>query len=297
MTGEHMILVFGRTGQVAQALMKDLNYTAANQEIVFLGSEEANFLTPDAVVEKLNHYKPKLVINASAHTQVDKAETEKEQSMQINAKTPGRIADWCKQNQAIMVHFSTDYVFDGEGEKPWTESMPTKAVNYYGDTKLQGEKLIQASGVKYYIFRVSWVYAPWGKNFPKTICRLAQEREELSIVSDQIGSPTDAREISAFIKLALNKEKTGLTINPGIYHLRFKPFMSWFDVANLTIDEAKKSGTELKVRKVNPIPSTAFPTPAKRPLNSRLDTEFSEVQNLIEKVKTLALANKWGYLS
>ncbi|MBN8536897.1 MAG: dTDP-4-dehydrorhamnose reductase [Deltaproteobacteria bacterium] len=291
-----MILVFGKTGQVAQALMKDLTDLLHRNELIFLGSDEANFLKPDLVIEKLNQIKPNLIINASAYTQVDKAEIEKEESMEINAVTPGRIAEWCKLNLCPLVHFSTDYVFDGGGEIPWTESMSTSAINYYGETKLQGEKLIQGSGATYYIFRVSWVYAPWGKNFPKTICRLAQEREELSIVNDQMGSPTDAREISAFIKLTLNQKKNGLNLDPGIYHLRFKPFMSWFDVAKLTIDEARKIGIKLKLKDLKPIPSTAFPTPAKRPLNSRLDTEFPQIQKVINEIKNMATVEKWGYL-
>lgn len=288
-----MILVFGKEGQVAQALQQDLKAYKAE----FYDRDVVDFLETDKVIALLDEKKPQLVINASAYTQVDKAETEKDLALKINATTPGAIARWCAKHQVPMIHFSTDYVFDGNGEKSWLEDMATSPVNYYGETKLQGDLQIQQSGCKYYILRVSWVYAPWGHNFPKTILRLAKEREELSIVNDQVGAPTDAREITTFIRLALNKEGTDLTLKSGVYHLRFKPHMTWFDVANSTINEAKAKGEVLKVQKVNPIPSSKFPTPAKRPLNSRLDTIYPEISDLIKKVNQIAKDNKWGYLS
>lgn len=287
-----MILVFGKDGQVAQALQRYI--TGYNVE--FYGREEVNFFEPEKVISLLDKKKPELVINASAYTQVDKAETERDLALKINATTPGAIASWCAKHQVAMVHFSTDYVFDGKGQKPWLEDMPTNPVNYYGETKNQGDRLIQESGCKYYILRVSWVYAPWGHNFPKTILKLAKEKEELSIVNDQVGSPTDAREIATFISLALNEKGTDLTLKSGVYHLRFKPYITWFDVATRTIEEAKQKGEILKVKKVNPIPSSDFPTLAKRPLNSRLDTIYPQAKQLIKKVNQIAKDNNWGYL-
>lgn len=288
-----MILVFGKNGQVAQALQADFK----GQNIEFISSEDANFMDSVAVLRILDLKKPGLVINASAYTLVDKAETEREAANQINAITVGRIADWCAQNNTPLIHFSTDYVFDGSGEAPILETQGTKPVNFYGQTKLDGEKLISKAGGQYYIFRVSWVYAPWGKNFPKTILRLAQERDEISIVNDQFGSPTDAREISTFVKLIIDAKTEKVKIPSGIYHLNFKPYMTWYEMAKLTLDEAKKNGTTIKVKMVHPITSDKFPTPARRPFNSRLKTGYPMIQQLIDQVKDIAKERGWGYLS
>lgn len=287
-----MILVFGKNGQVAQALQADLKGTEAE----FLSSEQANFMDSASIVKILQDKKPTLVINASAYTLVDKAETDREAAHQINAVTVGEIAQWCSKSKVPFIHFSTDYVFDGGGTDAITETQKTNPVNYYGQTKLDGEKLVEKAGGQYYIFRVSWVYAPWGKNFPKTILRLASEREEISIVNDQFGSPTDAREISAFVKMIIDPTSKKVMLDPGIYHLSFKPFMTWYDLANLTIQEAKNSGTELKVKKVNAITADKFPTPAKRPFNSRLKTQYPLVQSYVDKVKVMAKEKGWGYL-
>ena len=287
-----MILVFGKVGQVAQALQADLR----EFQVEYFDRDLVDFLNPEKVIALLEEKKPRLVINASAYTQVDKAETEKDLAMQINAHTPTQIAQWCASHKVPMIHFSTDYVFNGQGEAPWLENMPTDPVNYYGLTKLTGDLGIQNSGCRHFIFRISWVYAPWGHNFPKTILRLAQEREELKIVSDQVGSPTDAREVSYFIKLLLNKDGTDLNLESGVYHLSFKKVMTWFDLANLTIAEARQKNIPLKVKQVLPIPSSAFPTPAKRPLNSRMDTLHPEIKPYIEKVQQVAKEKKWGYL-
>lgn len=288
-----MILVFGKNGQVAQALQADLKTENAQ----FLSSEEANFLDSAAILRVLAANSPKIVINASAYTLVDKAETEREAALQINAATVGIIAEWCAKANVPFIHFSTDYVFDGNGSMPLTESQKTSPVNFYGQTKLDGEKAVEKAGGQYYIFRVSWVYAPWGKNFPKTILRLASEREELSIVADQYGAPTDAREISAFLMMIIDKKTNTIKIDPGTYHLAFKPYMSWYDLAKLTIEEAKKNGVELKVKEVHAITSDKFPTPAKRPFNSRLATQYPMVQGYVEQVKALAIEKGWGYLS
>ncbi|MBL7544840.1 MAG: dTDP-4-dehydrorhamnose reductase [Bdellovibrionaceae bacterium] len=287
-----MILVFGKNGQVAQALQNDLVDGAAE----FLSSEEANFLDPQEIVKILNQKRPQMVINASAYTLVDKAESEKSIAFQINATTVGEIAQWCMQNNIPFVHFSTDYVFDGSGMNPLTEATQTNPVNFYGQTKLEGEKLVQKAGGQYYIFRVSWVYAPWGKNFPKTILRLAQEREEISIVNDQFGSPTDAREISAFVKLLISPAGNKISLDPGIYHLSFKPYMTWYKMAEMTVKEAQEKGLPVKVKAIHPISTDQFPTPAKRPSNSRLKTQYPQIQALVDKVKAIAIEKGWGYL-
>lgn len=261
-----MILVFGKNGQVATALQQIL------PDAVFLGSEVANFLNPDSVSAALDSYKPNVVINAAAYTQVDKAETEREAALTINAKTPGVIAEWCKNHGALLVHYSTDYVFDGSGERPWVETDTPNPVNYYGLSKWEGEKAIQASGCKHYIFRVSWVYSPWGNNFKKTILRLAQEREELKIVADQWGAPTRAEDIAAETKAVVGRYLRGDGPEFGIYHWRFAEYMTWHQFAVGIVEEAKTQGLAVKVKNILPIATEAFPTPAKRPRNSRLGT-------------------------
>lgn len=265
-----MILVFGKNGQVASALSYLL------PEAIFLGSHEANFLHPQNVLDQLNSKKPKIIINASAYTAVDKAESEKEHALQINSTTPGLIAKWCKENDACLVHYSTDYVFRGDGDQPWTEDSPTDPINWYGKTKLLGEQEILASECKAYIFRISWVYSPWGNNFPKTILKLAQEREHLNIVNDQWGAPTDARSVAkSTAKLVLNLEQGNEPTAPGIYHLRYEEYQTWYEFALKTIENARKDGAQLAVKTISPVSSAEFPTPAARPKNSRLGTKYS----------------------
>lgn len=262
-----MILVFGKNGQVATALRELL------PQAVFLDSQEADFQNPNLVVEILNQHKPQIVINASAYTAVDKAEDERDKALIINATTPGKIAAWCHQNNAVLIHYSTDYVFKGDGDRPWLEDDATSPVNWYGETKLQGEKAILASKCQAYIFRISWVYSPWGQNFPKTILRLAKEREQLSIVNDQWGAPTDARDVAKVTaSLATKLQNHQQVPAPGIYHLRFEDYQTWFQFALRTVEEARKSGEALKVQEIRPVSSAEFPTKAKRPANSRLGT-------------------------
>jgi dTDP-4-dehydrorhamnose reductase len=263
-----MILVFGKNGQVATALQQIL------PNATYLSSQDANFLDPSKVIHCLDNYSPKIVVNASAYTQVDKAESEKGSALTINAKTPGLIADWCKNHNALLIHYSTDYVFDGTGEKPWLETDQPNPVNYYGQSKWEGEKAIQASGCKSYIFRVSWVYSPWGQNFKKTILRLAQEREELKIVADQWGSPTRAEDIAQATKNVIVAYQADGAQPFGVYHWRFDDYTNWHAFALSIIAEAKSAGSSIKVSKVIPIQTEDFPTAAKRPKNSRLGTIY-----------------------
>ena len=265
-----MVLVFGKNGQVAKSL------SSLVPDARFLSSLEAPFTEPQKVLDLLNSHQPKIVINAAAYTFVDKAETERELSMQINATTPGQIAKWCAQNNATLIHFSTDYVFDGSGEKPWVETDIPNPINWYGTTKLEGEKLIQASGCISYIFRIAWVYCEWGTNFRNTIRRLACERKELKIVNDQWGSPTHAMDVARTVaELLKSMQQSKDIIPPGLFHLRFAPYCTWFDFAIKIIDEAHKEGLPVVVAKVLPILSEEFPTPARRPKNSRLDTIYN----------------------
>lgn len=267
-----MVVVFGKNGQVAQSVF------ALQPDFTFLSSVDAPFTNPQKVLAHLNRLKPKCVINAAAYTAVDKAERERELSLQINASTPSLIAKWCKENGATLIHYSTDYVFDGSGEKPWVETDPTSPVNWYGHTKLEGEKEILKTGCDTYIFRVSWIYSDVGHNFAKTIRRLAQEKKELRIVSDQWGAPTKAADIAKvtveLTKKLLAKQQPP---KPGIYHLRFSPFMTWFDFAMEIIEDARQKGLPIVLGTLTPIASDEYPTPAKRPKNSRLNTLYPGV--------------------
>jgi dTDP-4-dehydrorhamnose reductase len=264
-----MILVFGENGQVATALKESL------PEATFVGSKAANFLNPERVLETLNTHKPTVVINAAAYTQVDKAEDEKEAALTINATTPGAIAEWCKNNKALLVHYSTDYVFDGSGDKPWTESDQPNPVNYYGYSKWQGEKAILASHATAFIFRISWVYSPWGNNFKKTMLKLAKEREQLSVVNDQWGAPTSAEDVAQITTTLVHQYLKNEPIpEPGIYHLRFEQYQTWYQFASNIIQAAKEAGESIKVQEIRPVTSAEFPTKAKRPANSRLGSNF-----------------------
>lgn len=265
-----MILVFGKFGQVASALQEILPHAT------FLSSKESDFLNPESVIAELERHRPKIIINASAYTAVDKAEDERAESLKINAETPGLIALWCKKNQATLIHYSTDYVFSGLGEAPWVESDLTSPVNWYGETKLIGENLILEAGCAAYIFRISWVYSPWGQNFKKTILRLAKERTELNIVEDQWGAPTDARDVANLTARLVMKVEQNLPCPlPGIYHLRFEEYQSWYQFALRIVEQARSSDEHLTLQKILPIASEAYPTKAKRPKNSRLGSIYA----------------------
>lgn len=280
------LLIFGKNGQVAQALAQVLSSDKYSNKfwqgpIYFLGSDQANFLNPNQVLAQLQELKPSIVINASAYTAVDKAETETQQALQINAVTPGEIAKWCRAHQSILVHYSTDYVFSSVNGSttPLTETDPTGPSSYYGQSKLNGEQLIQASGCQYFIFRTSWVYSYVGANFVKTMLRLGADRQELKVVSDQWGSPTYAMDIAdATIKI-LNQIKNQEKLPTGIYHLSGSGYTNWHLFAEKIFQTAKALGYEnalgkdLAIKKVLPIPTSEYPTPATRPLNSRMSNE------------------------
>ncbi|MDX1949455.1 MAG: dTDP-4-dehydrorhamnose reductase, partial [Rickettsiales bacterium] len=204
------------------------------------------------------------------YTAVDKAEDEREICNAINVNAVKIIADFCKKIDAKLIHYSTDYVFDGSGELPFTEenSENLNPINYYGETKLNSEKEIINSGCKYFIFRISWVYNHSGKNFPFTILKLASERDELKIVADQVGSPCYSMDIAkATLKIIENKSS-----DFGIYHLTPEEYISWFEFAKIIVEKARKYSKPLKVKGILPIKTSEFPVRAKRPLNSRLDS-------------------------
>ncbi|WKJ92003.1 dTDP-4-dehydrorhamnose reductase [Methylomonas montana] len=269
------IVLFGKNGQVGWELQRSL---APLGELVALDRHSLNYCGDlsnlAGIRETVRALRPDVIVNAAAYTAVDKAETETELAHMINALAPSALAEEAKNCGAFLLHYSTDYVFDGSGDQAWREGDSVAPLSVYGQTKLAGEQAIQASGCEYLIFRTSWVYAARGNNFAKTMLRLAQEREQLSVINDQIGAPTGAEllaDVSAHaIRTAIqNPELT------GIYHLAAAGETSWYDYAHFVLDYARQSGMALKTSKqaVTAIPTSHYPTPAQRPLNSRLNTE------------------------
>lgn len=253
-----MILVFGQTGQVARALAE------VAPEARFLSRAMADLSDPEACAAHIRAHRPKAVINAAAYTAVDRAEAEPDLAHRINADAPTAMARACADLGVPFVHISTDYVFDGQGTTPRKPDDPTGPINTYGATKLAGEAGVIAAGGVYAILRCSWVFAPEGQNFVTTMLRLGATRAELSVVADQIGGPTPASAIA----LACLQAADRLANDPalaGIYHFAGAPDLSWADFARAIMAEA---GLPCVVRD---IPSEAYPTPAARPRNSRLD--------------------------
>lgn len=269
------ILLLGKNGQVGWELQRSL---APLGELVALDRNSPSYcgdLTNlQGLAKTVHDLHPDIIVNAAAYTAVDKAESDFEQADLINNQAPAALAKAAKDCGAWLVHYSTDYVFEGGGNHAWRETDSVNPVSVYGQTKLAGEQAIQASGCLHLIFRTSWVYAARGHNFAKTMLRLAGEREQLSVISDQIGAPTGAEllaDVTAHcLRVALNRVAVS-----GIYHLAAADETSWYDYANYVLAFARRNGTVLKVAEhaLLPIPTTAYPTPAKRPLNSRLNTD------------------------
>lgn len=267
------ILLFGKTGQVGWELQRAL---APLGKLVALDVHSKDFCgdfsNPEGIAETVRAIKPDVIVNAAAHTAVDKAESEPAFAQLLNATSVEAIAKEAEKIGAWVVHYSTDYVFPGNGEIPWRESDATSPLNVYGQTKLDGEKALQQHCQKHLIFRTSWVYAGKGNNFAKTMLRLAKERKELSVINDQFGAPTGAELLADCtahaIRMAMNKPEVA-----GLYHLVASETTTWYDYAALVFDEARKAGIELAIEKLNAVPTTAYPTPARRPGNSRLNTD------------------------
>ena len=269
------ILLFGKGGQVGWELQRSL---ATLGELVALdfdspGPLTADFSRPEALAATVRAVQPQVIVNAAAHTAVDKAESEPELARAINATAPGVLAREAAALGAWLMHYSTDYVFDGGGTTPWTEDSPTGPLSVYGRTKLEGEELIRASGAKHLIFRTSWVYAARGGNFAKTMLRLARERERLTVIDDQVGAPTGAELLADLTVHALRTAQQRREV-AGTYHAVASGHTSWHGYASHVVAFARQAGQNLKVAPdaIEPVPTSAFPTPARRPTNSRMDT-------------------------
>ena len=268
------ILLFGKGGQLGWELQRSL---APLGELVALDFDSpgelcGDFTDPAGIAATVRRVRPDVVVNAAAYTAVDKAEAEPERARRINAEAPGALADAAEALDAWFVHYSTDYVFDGRGERPWQEADAPNPLSVYGQTKREGE-IAGARCRKHLIFRTNWVYAARGGNFIKTMLRLAQERERLTVIDDQIGAPTGADLLADVTAHALRAALMRPDL-AGLYHLVAGGETSWYGYARLVIEQARAAGLPIKTppEAILPIPAEAYPLPARRPRNSRLDT-------------------------
>lgn len=271
------ILLTGCNGQVGWELGRALLPLG---QVIATNSSQVDLSDLDGLRRTVQKYCADIIVNAAAYTAVDKAETEKDLAFLVNAEAPGVLAEQAKQTGALLIHYSTDYVFDGTKSSAYAEDDAPNPANIYGQSKLAGEKAIQATGADYLILRTSWVYASRGHNFLKSILRLAAEREELNIVADQIGAPTWARLIAEttahVLRQSLLERHTG-NFNSGLYNLTSAGETSWHGFAQMIVDYVRQQGNQiLKNRIINPIPTKDYPLPAKRPVNSRLSTDRLE---------------------
>jgi dTDP-4-dehydrorhamnose reductase len=257
-----MILVFGKTGQVATELQR-------LGDVVALGRDQADLTNPEACADAIRIHAPRIVINAAAYTAVDRAEEEEALATIINGDAPTAMAQACVELDIPLIHISTDYVFEGTTDAPWQPDGPTAPQNAYGRSKLAGEIGICNSGAVHVILRTSWVVSAYGANFVKTMLRLSDRRDTLKVVVDQIGGPTPARDIAAAC-LQMAEQLIADLSKSGTYHFSGAPDVSWADFARAIFEQAGKAVT------VTPIPTTDYPTPAKRPLNSRIDCSATQ---------------------
>ena len=267
------ILLFGTNGQVGWELRRTLGPLG---DLVALGRGEADLEHPQTIREAIRRERPDVVVNAAAYTAVDRAEDEPERSRLVNACSVAAMAEEIARSGGWLVHYSTDYVFDGTKPDRYLETDPTNPLGVYGATKAEGERLIQAAGCRHLIFRTSWVYSDRGHNFLRTILRLARDRAELSVVDDQVGAPTSAA-LLAFLTAEAVRRLGGPDPRPpesGIYHVAPLGSTSWHGYARFVVAEAGGCGMRLLAGPddIRPIPTSAYPTPARRPANSLLHT-------------------------
>jgi dTDP-4-dehydrorhamnose reductase len=269
------ILLLGKNGQVGWELQRSLaplgELIALDRHSVGQCGDLSNLA---GLADTVRAIRPDVIVNAAAHTAVDRAESEAELADTLNALAPGVLAEEAAQIGALLVHYSTDYVFDGSGERSWQETDTPAPLSVYGHTKLAGELRIQAAGARHLIFRTSWVYGARGGNFAKTMLRLAQERERLTVINDQFGAPTGA-DLLADVTAHAIRQVLAHPQDAGLYHLAAAGETTWHAYAQHVLAQAllEKPTLPIKATELAPVPTSAFPTPARRPLNSRLATQ------------------------
>lgn len=277
------ILLLGKNGQVGWELQRSLaplgtvlaldrhshSHSRTEDTADFCG----DLSQPERLAQTVRTFQPDVIVNAAAHTAVDKAESEPELARTLNALAPAALAKAAADVGAWLVHYSSDYVFNGAGDRPWQEGDATGPLSVYGHTKLEGEQAILASGCRHLILRTSWVYAARGGNFAKTMLRLAAERERLTVIDDQWGAPTGADLIADVTAIVIRSALQQPDLS-GVYHLVASGETTWHGYASHVVAQARhlKPDIGLKVSEIAPVPTSAFPTPAQRPLNSRLNT-------------------------
>jgi len=263
------ILILGASGQIGRALARNLGARA-----IALSRQEADLTDPSGLPTLLDSIRPSVVLNAAAYTQVDRAEQEETLAQTINGVAPGILARWCVEHDNVpLIHYSTDYVYSGEGVQPWTEDDPVAPINTYGRTKLMGDLAVANAGGRWLIFRTSWVYDAQGKNFLNTIIRFGKERESLRIISDQHGAPSYAPDLADATLEILERALAMPRFPSGVYHLCNSGETTWHEFAIAILEGVRKQGGELKVQTIEAIPTTEYPSPARRPLNSRLSAK------------------------
>jgi dTDP-4-dehydrorhamnose reductase len=268
------ILLLGKNGQVGWELQRSLALLGTVTALDFDSTEQCgDFAQPGAIADTVRALRPDVIVNAAAHTAVDKAEAEPDLARLLNATTPGVLAVEAARLGALLVHYSTDYVFDGSGHQPWVETDVPAPLSVYGRTKLEGEQLIQQSGARHFILRTSWVFAARGGNFAKTMLRLAQERERLTVIDDQWGAPTGA-DLLADVTAHAIRHLAQRPQDGGLYHCVAAGETNWHQYAQsvLALATQLQPAMAFKATEVAPVPTSAFPTPAQRPHNSRLNT-------------------------
>ena len=271
-TKKSRILIFGKNGQVGWELCRTLSTLG---EIRAVDIDECDLTDKASIISTLDEFKPSVIANAAAYTAVDKAETESELAFKLNADAPTIMANWAAKHDALMIHYSTDYVFDGTKKEPWTEDDKPNPLNVYGESKLAGDINIQSSGCKHLIFRTSWVYGARGRNFYLTMRKLLQEKDEIRVVNDQYGAPTWCRTIAEATAQALAQVQSPLCNVDmhkisGVYNLTNSGVTTWYEFTQEIRGPILSSMCDLPLAVVRPIPSTAYPTDAKRPTNSSL---------------------------
>jgi dTDP-4-dehydrorhamnose reductase len=267
------ILVTGVNGQVGHELIQAL---APLGQVIALTREDLDLTQLRQIQAVLEQYQPTIIVNPAAYTAVDKAESDNETAYQVNQFAPQIMAEWAAKHDALLIHYSTDYVFDGTKESAYNESDLTNPQSVYGRSKYLGEQAIRQAQAKHFILRTSWVFGVHGNNFIKTILRLAKERSSLNIVNDQHGAPTSATLIAKMTYQLIDLYiKNNQIINYGTYHLSAAGQTTWYDYARFIVQTALENGTSLALtaNEIHGIPSSSYPVPAKRPTNSRLNCD------------------------